>query len=218
VGVNAVALQIALLVTATVLSLQANSQPRSSVAQMRNFSATDDSFQFSYPASFQLCTKGRMGPCNQSYIPVCGEDALVCVLYPSTEFVGTSFGAASFEVDEVFTQREAMTADVCVTPSPSKSPGTENWPEFLISAKHPTEVIGGVLFVRGVSGGAATSHSISIDIYRAFHSQRCFSLSLSETRTDPGVTDPPMKTLSPTQRKKLDEMMSQILHSFRFAK
>lgn len=208
-----------LLTAATVLSLPANSQQRSSASQTKIFSSADGTFRFSYPDDFQLCTKGKMDPCNQTYIPLCGQDSLVCIVYPGKEFEGTNFGAASFEVGEVVTEQEAMTADVCVTPFPSKGlTGAEDWPEFLISAERPSEMIGGVLFVHGVSGEAAMNRSRSTDLYRAFRKQRCFSLSLSETETSPGVTDPPMKTLSPTLRKKLDGTMSQILHSFRFLK
>jgi hypothetical protein len=221
VGMNVRDWQIALLAAVTVLALPTNSPAQSSAPQTKRFSAADGAFQFSYPSNFQLCTKVKMDPCNQSnhsYIPVCEQDALVCVVYPSKEFDGTNFGAASFEVVEVFAQHSAMTPDICVTPPPSKGlNGPEYWTEFLISAQHPAEMIGGVLFVHGVGGGAALSQSISVDIYRAFHKERCFSLSLSETGTDPGLTDPPMKTLTPAQQKRLDDSMSQILHSFLFS-
>jgi hypothetical protein len=49
-----------------------------------------------------------------------------------------------------------------------------------------------------------------------FTKQRCFELSFSQTETDPNVSDPPMKTLTPAEGKKLDEGMKLILHSFRF--
>jgi hypothetical protein len=111
-----------------------------------------------------------------------------------------------------------MTADVCVTPYPRKDGDrVSDWPGFLISAEHPVELIGGVQFLHGVGGGAATSHSLSIDLYRVFHKQRCFELSVSQTETEPHVSDPPMKTLTPAQGKRLDQAMSLILHSFRFS-
>src|ERR1700746_2606803 len=129
--------RIALLATAAVLSQPANSQQPSSAPQTKIFSPTDGAFQFSYPGDFQPCTRGKMDPCNTTYIPICGQDSLVCVVYPGKEFEVTNFGAASFEGGEIVTEREAMSADVCVTPYPSKDPtGTEGWPEFLISAKH----------------------------------------------------------------------------------
>ena len=210
---------MAVLSVAAVLVLPTSSQQRLSVHQAKIFTAPDGAFQFSYPRDFQVCTEGKIDPCLQSYIPVCEQDGLDCVVYPAKQFEGTSFGAASFQVIEIHADRGAMTPDVCVTPYPRKDAGNvSEWPEFLISAQHPAEVIGGVLFVHGVNGGAATSHSISVDLYRAFHKQKCFELSLSETGTNPDVADPPMKTLTHAQRKELDESMSQILHSFRFLK
>jgi len=189
------------------------------VHQTMTFTAADGSFQFSHPNDFQVCTQGKIEPCIQSYIPVCEQDALVCVIYPAKQSEDTSFGGASFQVREIVSKREAMTADVCVTPYPRKDPGgISDWPEFLVSAEHPQEMIGGILFLHGVNGGVATSHSIAVDLYRSFHKQRCFELSVSQTQTDPNVSEPPMKTLTPAQQKELDQSMSQILHSFRFSK
>jgi hypothetical protein len=205
--------RIAMLATAMILPLRSNSQQQTSLPQTKIFAAADRVFQFSYPAGFQVCTKGNIDPCVRSYIPVCEQDALVCVVYPSKQFEGTNFGAASFQVREIVTDHEAMTPDVCVTPSPR-----QGWPEFLISAQHPEEMISGVLFIHGVSGGAAMSHSNSVDLYRALHKGRCFELSLNETETNPSVTDPPMKTLTAAQQKKMAEIMSDVLHSFRFSK
>jgi hypothetical protein len=183
------------------------------------FTATDGTFRFSYPSDFQVCTQRKIEQCIQSYIPVCEQDTLVCVIYPAEQFEGTNFGAASFQIREIHTERGAMTPDVCVTPYPQQdSTGVHAWPEFMVSAKHPVEMIGGVLFVHGISGGVAMSHSNSVDLYRAFHKQRCFELSASETETNPAVTDPPMKTLTTGQAKELETSMAHILHSFRFLK
>ena len=79
-------------------------------------------------------------------------------------------------------------------------------------------MIGGILFVHGLTGDAATSHSKSVDLYRTLHEKRCFELRLSQTGTNPAVSDPPMKTLTRQQAKELDASTSQILPSFRFLK
>jgi|ERR1035441_715624 hypothetical protein len=182
------------------------------------FTNSDGAFRFVYPADFQVCTRAKIDPCNQSFIPVCEPDSFVCVVYPAEQFKDKNFGAASFQVREILTEQEMMTADVCVTPYPQKDGDrVSDWPGFLISAEHPVELIGGVQFLHGVRGGAATSHSLSIDLYRVFHKQRCFELSVSQTETGPSVSDPPMKTLTPAQGKRLDQAMSLILHSFRFS-
>lgn len=201
-----------------LLALPANAQ-QSPLSQSKIFRAPDGSFQFSYPSYFQVCKQDEVEQCTQSYIPVCEQEAVICVVYPAKRFEGTNFGAASFQVKEIHIEGEGMTANVCVTPYPKEdATGVQSWPEFLISARHPGEMIGGVLFVHGISGGAAMSHWLSVDLYRALHRQRCFQLSVSETDTNPAISDPPVKTLTPAQSKELETSMSQILHSFRFLK
>ena len=204
---------MAVLMAVAWLVWLASAQQPLSAHQSTTFDAPDSAFRFSYPSNFQVCTRGKIEPCIETYIPVCDQDALVCVVYPPKQFKDTNFAAASFQVKEIF-REENMTPDVCVTPSPRKNGG---WPEFLVSAEHPKEMIGGVQFLHGVSGGAAMSHRIDVDLYRAFHKQRCFELNVSQTGTDPNVSDSPMKTLTHAQKKKLDQAMSQMLHSFRFS-
>ncbi|WP_348261178.1 hypothetical protein P8935_15385 [Telmatobacter sp. DSM 110680] len=184
-----------------------------------SFTSPDGLFRFFYPSDFEVCTPGRIEPCIHSYIPACDQDAIVCVVYPAKQFKETSFGAAAFEVRELRTDRETMTADVCVTPYPSKSSaGVSEWPEYLISARQPAKVIGGVLFVHGIKVEGAMSHSSSVDLYRTFHGGRCFELSVSQSGTDPHAFDPPKQGLTAQQQKKVDGSMNQIVQSFRFIK
>ena len=98
---------------------------------------------------------------------------------------------------------EEMTPDVCVTPYPQKSSiGVSEWPEFVVSAEHLSEMINGVQFLHGVSGEGGLSHGLSTDHYRAFHKKRCFELAIKQTGTEPHVTDPPMKTLTAAQQQQ----------------
>lgn len=184
------------------------------------FTNPDGAFRFVYPTDFQVCTKGNMQPCNYTYIPICDKDALVCVLYPAESFKGTNMGAAGFQVREI--QRRNIpptTADECVTPYPKvQGSYVPPWPEFLVSAEHPVEIIDGVSFLHGISGGAAGGHGSYVDLYRAFHNGICFELSTSSTGTNPNNSDPPMKTLSAAEEKRVSETISDIFHSFRFTK
>ncbi len=204
------------LLASSALSVPlANCQQRSQRDSV--FISADSTFQFSYPSNFQICKAGNMGPCEKSFIPACDSDALICVVYPTEAFAGNGLEAAAFQISEIHDNRQEMTADVCATPYPPKTEaGVSEWPEFMISAKHPTEMIDGVLFVHGTIGDGATSHWHSVDLYRTFHRGRCFELALSEAGTDPGVSDPPEKPLSLQQQKSLDAGLSRILHSFRF--
>ena len=166
------------------------------------FRSADGTFYFSYPSDFQVCTTGKIEPCIHSYMPVCQQDAIVCVVYPAKQFENTNFGTAAFQVREIHTEREMMTPDLCVTPNSTES---SEWAEFEISAQHPAEKIGGVLFVHGTSGEGGMSHWSSVDIYRAFHQQKCYELSLSESGTDLDVYDPPKKPLTDSQQKEVDQ-------------
>jgi hypothetical protein len=136
-------------------------------------------------------------------------------MYPTKRFGDTNIGAVSFQVREIHIEDEMMTPDICATPRPTQD--STPYPDFLVSAEHPVEMIDGFQFLHGVTGDAATSHSLGVDLYRRFHKQRCFELRVSTSATSPAVTDPPIKTLSPAQQKQLDQSMSQILHSFRFS-
>ena len=209
---------VVILAAVAVLALATHSQQRS--AHPTVFTSADGAFQFSYPASFEVCVTGKLEPCmNQAYIPPCEDDAIVCVVYPSKQSEDSSFGAAAFQVREIRTERETMTADVCVTPYPTETPaGISAWPAFQISAQHPAKMIRGVLFVHGISGQAAMSHWSTVDLYRAFHRQKCYELSVSESGTNPRVADPPLKTLTHAQQRDVDESLSQILNGFRFLK
>ena len=110
------------VIAAVMFALTTNAQQRSSAEQTKTFTAADGAFQFSYPSDFQVCPGGKIESCIQSFIPVCEQDALVCVLYPAKQFEGTNFEAASFQVREIHTDRQAMTPDVCVTPYPQETP------------------------------------------------------------------------------------------------
>jgi hypothetical protein len=207
---------IAMLAATATLALPIDSQRRPSV-HTAVYTSTDGSFQISYPGDLQVCTAGKMEPCTiQSYIPPCDEDAIICVVYPKKQFAGTTFESAAFQVREIHRPLEEMTPDLCVTPS-TKTDDGERF-SFLISAQHPEEMIGGVLFVHGEAAGVAAGHGISVDLYRAFHRPNCYELSLRESAGSPGDFDPPKKTLTHAMQKDLDESLSEILHSFRFLK
>jgi hypothetical protein len=126
--------KLAVLMAVALLVQMANSQERLSVPQTTTFTAPDRTFLFSYPSDFQVCKAGKIEPCLQSFMPVCEGDALVCVIYPTKQFEGTNFGAASFQVREIH-REEMMTPDVCATPYPlMDSSGPWRWPEFFVSA------------------------------------------------------------------------------------
>src|ERR1051326_6480766 len=182
------------------------------VEQDSTFTDPNGAFRFTYPRDFEICTQGKLGSCIHTYIPICDEGATVCVVTPEGKFQGSNFGGASFQVRQI-SRNQMMTADVCVTPYPIPERAV---PEFLVSAEHPAETINGIQFLRGFNGEGGMSHSRGTHVYRALHKEKCFELDVSETETEPHVSDPPMNTLTPAESKKLHQALDDILHSFHF--
>jgi len=209
---------IAVLVAVTSVAWCTDAHQRAPAHESATFIAPDHTFRFSYPTGFEVCTKGNIQPCVTSMIPACDPDALVCAVYPVKQFGETNLNAAAFQVREIFASGEQMTADICATPYPRDHGSPGQYPDFLISAKNPVEVIGGVQFIHGARDGVATGSSIDTELYRAFHNQRCFELSVSQTGTNPNLSDPATKTLTLAQQKTLVLTLSHILHSFRFTR
>jgi hypothetical protein len=134
--------RLAVLMTATLLVMSAHAQQPAHVPQTATFTAPDGAFRFRYPGGFQVCTQDDVEPCRRfAYIPICDWEAFVCVLYPHEKFRNTSFEEAGFQVREILRDgKPAETADECVTPHKG---------EYLISAEHPVEIIGGISFLHG---------------------------------------------------------------------
>jgi len=204
--------RLAVLITATLLVMSAHAQQPASVRQTATFTAPDGAFHFGYPADFQVCTKEDIEPCRRfAYIPICDWQTLACVLYPHERFQNTSFEEAAFQVREILRDgKSPETADECVTPDKG---------EYLISAEHPVEVIGGISFLHGWDvEGPLMGNVNHIEIYRAFHNGRCFEACITEAEANPDMSDPPLNTLTPVQQKELQQTMADILHSLRFNK
>jgi hypothetical protein len=162
-------------------------------AQQKLFTSPDSSFRFAYPKWFPLCTT-EVESCTRSYIPACNHDAMVCVVYPTDAFKGTNFGSAGFQV-RVIPKKSPFwidSADLCATPMPvlDGEGRAQPYTDFLISAEHHGETIGGTLFVHGVSARAAMSHSASTDLYRAFRNGKCYELSVTLTESTYEVYEP----------------------------
>jgi hypothetical protein len=213
---------VAITVAALVLTvLGAGVQQQTFSHRSTTFTAPDGAFRFSYPSDFQTCARGKLQPCNAYQMgDVCNGEALVCVLYPPEVFRRTNIAASvGFAVTEIFHNgHRPASADDCVTPYPQTEGGGSiaDLPEFLVSAKHPTERIGDLIFVHGTRGGVAAGSYGATDLYRAFHNARCFELTLTVAGQD--VETPAQTVLSRIQYdKNVEPTMSSILHSFRFA-
>jgi hypothetical protein len=185
--------------------------------QRKVFTSTGHTFQFNYPDSFAAYRHNQIEESQSLYfIPVCENEAAVCVLYPKNKYEGTGFEGASFQVSEI----SASTESECLTPPANPDAGARGHTyrvAFVVSANRPTELINGTKFMHGEAAGAATGHVISTDLYRNFHLRRCFELSVrlaqSNLEHDPPGAGPEF-TRGDQQHVLSD--LNEILRSFKF--
>jgi hypothetical protein len=193
----------ALLVAAIGLSMLPRLQAQNpSTSQQKTFTSPDGVFRFTYPATFALY-QGK-DPREASYIPVCQDTGLVCVVYPPEKYKGTNFGAAAFAVTAV---SDATTESACSTF------------ETTAAGRHPTEIINGVAFKTGVTADAAMSHSLETHIYRTFHAGKCYELDINITQTSFEVYDPgTIRKFTLRDKQRVQDALKKIVGSFSFLK
>lgn len=171
------------------------------------FTSPDGTFRFN-PGVLVRWTKHRHGACD-AYISVCNDSSttpastLVCFGYPSElKHYGTHV-AAAFSVSKI---ERAVTRKECLDGSPD---GARSGATVTIN-----HVKFRVFHVRD----AAMSHYLKGRMYRTFHHDRCYELSVRVTWTNPMVLDPPGKNLTREDWKDLNQRLDQPLDSFRFLK
>ncbi len=206
----------ALLLTAAGFSILPRVQAQSPRAsQLKTFTSPDGVFRLAYPNGFVLSQGGQ----SNSYLPVCRENGLACVVYPPARYKGTNFGAAALSVNEV---KDAATETACFTFEAFKteydSRGDRNQ-TFVVSDKHPTETINGTEFKTGVTGDAAMSHSLATDIYRTFHAGKCYEVDINIMQTSFGVYDPgTVRKFTQRDNRRVHDDLRRILGSFQLLK
>ncbi|MFY9531642.1 MAG: hypothetical protein WBC04_24575 [Candidatus Acidiferrales bacterium] len=152
-----------------------------------------------------------MDEAGSSYIPVCSDGA-VCVVSHRSNYQGSNFEAASFQVREI---NGATTQRACLT-SPMRA---ANVPEFDIATEDPTRIINGVSFLHGISIDAGLGHHMSTDLYRAFHHGRCYELSINVAITSFANFDPgTVKEFTHDDEQRVRSELTLVLDSFRFLK
>ncbi len=146
-------------------------------------------FQFRYPAGWQLFTGKRLAESTLlSYIPLCQPEAIACVTEPPTEFKGSNFEGASFQIS------------AC-----TKSDGLQT-----------DRTINGVRFTHGSRDGAAAGHSSNTEIYRTDHGGVCYEVLLTTTQTSIAITPAGSRKFSAIELEKVQKRLDAILESLRF--
>ena len=187
----------------------------SAQANSRTFTSVDGAFRFQYPSSLLRCRQKRNQPdvwlpiesCN-GYDPVCddhgadpGSTTLVCFAYPMEKYENSDLEGAAFYVAEV----QSKDRRDCLSGSPNWAPGMRRGPEKAM--------INGVKFTAFEIGDAGLGHYLEGDVYRSFHRNKCYSLSI---RVASSYNPDNIKALSNEQWNEVRSSLKRVLDSFKF--
>ena len=182
---------------------------------VQTFTSADGEYQFSYRSYFVPCS---LGPSHVDWnpqdcvggIPVCPQPqeaaSTACVAYPKSRYkTYPEFEAAAFsvgEMTELKTEQQCLgVSDALSTPKKGKT----------------TVMIHGVRFKIFEEGGSAAGSSMDGRAYHAFHDGKCYELGTRAAFISTGLEEP-IKHLSKSDWKQLDESLWQVAQSFRFLK
>lgn len=189
---------------------------------LRTFTGPDGEFQFKYSSALIQCQEEPNGDgvmwtpfdsCS-AYFSVCwsesqGGRVLLCFAFPKARFRDyPTFEAATFVVAEI---PQASTSQGCLA-------GDPDWSRVQIGGQAKSVRIGRVKSEMFRLGSGGMNQSIGSRVYRAFHGNRCYELSIKECWVNPGVFDSPVKKPSAADMKELEDSLQKALDSFRFLK
>jgi hypothetical protein len=191
---------------------------------LHTFASPDGVFQFRYSELLVHCTQtskeegsaGQWSPGDSclAYFPVCdeadqGSATLVCFAYPREKFKDSpTFEAATFSVAEI---KQATTEKDCLSGSP----------DWVVQPQRSvgTEVVSGVKFKVFEVSEAGMSQGLDGHVYRSFHENKCYQLSIRMAMASSGAFDP--GTINEFTKEDWNEVhgrLKQSLDSFRFLK
>lgn len=173
----------------------------------KTFRSADGIFQFKYPASYQLTMGDPPAEVVRSMFPVC-KGPLACVLYPRSEYAGTNFQAAGFQVREV---SQAKTREACLDVPAADVPTS------AIPKSEQKRMIGRFVFTHGRSGDVGMGNFLESDFYRVFHIHRCYELGVN-IATSAFVNFEPGSIKEFTDQQRVQSRLVTIVDSFRFLK
>ncbi len=189
---------------------------------LHTFTSPDGAFLFKYSDLLVHCigSKNQAGlwePVDscESYFPVCddpgtqGNSTLVCFAYPRDKFEDApTFEAATFsvaDISESTTERDCLSGSPDWTVDPRGSGGIET--------------INGVKFKVFEVGGAGMSQSLDGHVYRSFHGNKCYELSIRMATASSGAFDPgTINEFTKEDENEVQGRLKQALNSFSFLK
>lgn len=197
----------------------------SAQTKLQTFTSPDGMFQFNHSNLLLRCTEqrheeGSAGwwvPADscEAFTPVCDDNGrqgnsstLVCFAYPKTRFKDyPTFEAATFSVSDI---KSAVTEKKCL--------GGE--PDWVIDPRGSgkTVNINDVRFKLFETDGVATGHGLDGHVYRTFHRNRCYELSIRIASTGSWVFGVPVKEFTRKDWNEVNGRLKQALDSFHFSR
>jgi hypothetical protein len=206
-----------LLCTLSTLSAQTTS---------RTFKSPDGRFQYKYSSLLVRCTRdenedGYLSSWSpedcEAYSPVCevpgtiagsqGSSPVICLAYRNRFGDDSTFEAAAFSAEEI---KGTVTEKDCLT-------GSSDW---ALDEGQTGKIItiNGARFKQFEAYSFGSSHYLDEHIFRNFHANRCYQLSINTASANGSVSDPPAKELTSEDWAEVDSELRKCLESFRFLK
>jgi hypothetical protein len=172
----------------------------------RTFVSSDKTFELTVAASYPIYSGKDVSSGNATYIPLCQDDAIVCIVYPGAEYKGTNFEGAAIQIKAV----PGQTRRACAAPADHQQKP---------DAASPARMIGGISFVHYRSGAAAMSHDIETNEYRGFANGQCYELDASVTFANFYVYPPgAIKQFTRQDDERVTASLIKVVDSFRMVR
>jgi hypothetical protein len=196
-------------------------KPAEAENTMKTFAGSSE-FSFQYTSLLIPCEKKGQGTGDgyywaqnscTAYFPVCddgtqGSISMVCIAYPREKFADApTFEAAAFSVATV---EEARSEKDCLAGSPDWS--------VIPKGTGQTVTIDQVKFKVFEVGDAGMSQGLDGNVYRTFHGNKCYQLSIKMASANPGAFDGDISEFTKEDAREVRGRLEQARDSFRFLK
>lgn len=165
----------------------------------RTYRNPDYGFTIAYPPSVKPVNSAR-GENTGGSMPLCDDTTIACFAYTGQAYKGTNFQGAGFAINVI---RDATSERTC-----------RNLESGTSSSAPATVTIHDTRFDYNRIAEGAMSHYQEGDSYRVFRNSVCFELKSGISTVSLGVYDP--GTLKPFHPAKLNTLLRDMAHSFRF--
>jgi hypothetical protein len=187
---------------------------------LKTFTSPDGVFQFNYSDTLIVCQQQKQEWGGYAWVPsancvayhaVCDGltpekyEGLACLAYPRNQHTDApAFEAATFSVEIL---EKVATAKTCTAK-----------PDVDTFTSQPPIDIHGISFVALKYEEAGMNQSVSGNVYRTFHSGKCYQLGINRATANAQVFDPPAREMTKRDWADVNRVLQRARDSFRFLK